>query len=98
MACEKHKTTLQTFWLTFKNHDSEMNISPSISKEGFMFHFNNENNSYSMMILDNSGRLIQSEEKINTNGYYFGEHLSAGSYLVHIYNKTHSEYFRIVKL
>jgi hypothetical protein len=76
----------------------EMAVSPTLSKDGFMFYFNTPGNVYSLMVLDNSGRIISHQENISTNGFYFGNRLAAGSYVVRVYNATQSAVFRIMKL
>ena len=82
----------------YEMEEPEISITPTISHDGFFLQGNAENEKLMFQLYDSCGRLIQQLNSISGNGFYFGQNLNAGYYLVKVHNSKSAKSFRLIRL
>jgi len=73
-------------------------IAPTISSTEFMMNIAPASAPVSLLLFDNTGRLVQQINNIRHSGFTFGKDLAPGSYFVKINDGKDAGNFRIIKL
>ncbi|HMT30248.1 MAG TPA: T9SS type A sorting domain-containing protein [Bacteroidia bacterium] len=78
--------------------NSDFHIISTISNEEFFVANENQNYPISILIFDNTGKLLESNNYILAQEFNFGKNLRSGMYFVRIQSKSKCENFKIVKI
>jgi hypothetical protein len=77
---------------------NEIKVNPTVSKDGFYLYAAGTKSPLTMEIIDGSGRLVRQQNNISGSGFYFGNDLPQGSFVVRIETASRVYHTRVIKL